>query len=322
MKPFIENPNTWAAANRYSIYPTSFGFSVLFQSVEIGTLTKRIGGGYEFNAAIDRRPYEEARKDFSLSSSNPLEELVSTSFFVPKNKPIEVSSLEKSGKNLILSDRQSGTGSAEMVNECNTWLPYAADQYHLSRDIKDYVLIPLPVMFSDLPNTNGDSLSIGEMLKFKPDMGMQMYKTFRGQPTYTEHDNQNIVKAKGVILDAFLRPIANHIGNVYKLVLLLAYDRTKDPMLVQSILNKNDNAYSVGFYYSSYRCSICGKHVGKGIDSTPCQHTKLGRPTYRQEDGRLVYRKCENGRGFECSSVKNPAYSIAVGPTVYDASKI
>jgi hypothetical protein len=101
-------------------------------------------------------------------------------------------------------------------------------------------------------------------------------------------------------------------------VLLLAYDRTKDPVLAQRILDRQTNAYSVGFHYSSYSCSICNTRVGRNINLSPCSHTQLGRPTYKQPDGQLVYRKCENGQGFECSSVNTPAFVSAIGTHIYD----
>jgi hypothetical protein len=129
--------------------------------------------------------------------------------------------------------------------------------------------------------------------------------------------NKDITKAKGIILDAFLRPVPFNT-KYYKIVLLLAYDRTKDPVLAERILRGETNAYSVGFYYSSYTCSVCGTRVGRGINTRPCIHTQLGRPTYRQSDGKIVYRQCEDGVGFECSSVNTPAFVSAIGPHVYD----
>lgn len=201
----------------------------------------------------------------------------------------------------------------EASAECNLWLPAAAKVYNLSPNIRDYILIPVPVMFSDIPNTNGDSVTIQEFLRFDPDMGMQAFKTFRGQPTYREHDNKVITKAKGVILDTFLRPVRGYGGGRYfKLVELLAYDRTKDPMLVNSILSGEENAYSVGFYFKSYKCSICQAVCGQGFNSKPCGHTQPRRPTYKNERNQLVYRQCGQIKGFETSSVFNPSYISAI----------
>lgn len=212
-----------------------------------------------------------------------------------------------------------GYGESGSNIEANLWLPAAAEQYRLSKDMRDYVLIPVPILFSDIPNTNGDSLSMAELLRFDPELGQQMFKTFRGKPTFYEHDNQDITKSKGVILDAFMRPLRNYgKGKLFKLVELLAFDRTKDPILVNSILSGENNAYSLGFYFKSYKCSICGQRFGAGGLRNPCTHTAPKRPTYRQADGRLAYRMCEYARGFETSVVASPAYIPAISNIVMD----
>jgi len=212
-------------------------------------------------------------------------------------------------------------GRAETGIEANLWLPHAAKVYNLSRDIRDYVVVPVPVMISDMPNTNGDSVTLAEFLRFDPKMGQQAFKTFRGKPCHVEHANQVIENAKGVILDVFIRPIPKFGGGkYYKLVELMAYDRTKDPLLVNSILSGENNSYSVGFYFNSYSCSVCGTKVGQGLKSDPCEHTFPRRPTYRRPDGRLVYRQCQDITGFETSMVKNPSYTVAIGPHVMDAA--
>lgn len=203
--------------------------------------------------------------------------------------------------------------------EANLWLPFAAKEYQLSTDIRDYVLVPVPILFSDFPNTNGDSASLGELLRFRPTDGMQAFKTFRGKPTFFEHANKDHTKAKGVILDAYLRPLVGYSQNRhYKLVLLLAYDRTKDPLLVNSILSGENNAYSMGFHFKSYKCSICQQRFGVGGLANPCSHTAPGRQLYRRPDKLLAYRQCEHVRGFETSVVASPAYIPAISPHVYD----
>lgn len=213
--------------------------------------------------------------------------------------------------------------SREQSAECNLWLPAAAKVYNISRNIRDYILAPVPVMFSDIPNTNGDAVTIQEMLRFDPDMGMQAFKTFRGQPCHREHANKVIRDAKGVILDVFLRPIKRY-GNsrYYKLVLLMAYDRTKDPELVHQIMSGEENAYSVGFYFKNYTCSVCGAQCGQGLSSKPCAHTMPKRPTYKDQTGRLVYRQCGYIKGFECSSVYNPSYVTAIQKSLLDPSVV
>lgn len=207
--------------------------------------------------------------------------------------------------------------------EANLWLPFAAKELRISPNLRDYIVIPVPILISDMPNTNGDSLSIGELLRFDPNLGMQMFKTFRGKPTFLEHDNEDHTKAKGVILDAFIRPLKGFgNGKYWKLVLLLAFDRTKDPMLAAAIASGENNSYSLGFYFKSYTCSICNQRFGQGGLKTPCSHTKPKRAPYRMPDGRLAYRRCEFANGFETSAVANPAYVIAINSNAVDLSKL
>lgn len=218
---------------------------------------------------------------------------------------------------------QRVTGDPSHSIEANVWLPFAASVYNISKDIRDYVMIPVPIIWTDLPNTNGDSITLPEMLKFNPDMGMQAFKTFRGKPCHLEHDNRDYSKAKGVILDVFLRPVKNFGGGKYfKLSALLAFDRSKDPLLVNAVLSGEHNAYSVGFYYKSYTCSICGASTGqtKFGPSAGCEHTMLRKKPYLTPTGKLAYRQCHAIQGFETSVVADPAYRIAVGPHVMNPS--
>lgn len=217
---------------------------------------------------------------------------------------------------------QTGMGNESAI-EANLWLPFAAKEYNLSTDIRDYVLVPVPVLYTELPNTNGDSVTLKEFLRFDTEYGMQAFKTFRGKGCYLEHANKIHKEAKGVILDVFMRPLKRFGGGkYYKVVELMAYDRTKDPALVNSILAGENNAYSVGFYFKSYNCSICGANVGQGANSKPCTHTYPRRPTSINPQNRLVYRQCRDIVGFETSSVANPSYIAAIGPHLLDPSNI
>jgi hypothetical protein len=307
----ISDPNSWAKSNGYDLYPIQdVNFAVSFASKPLGALV-RVSNGYKF---VSEASEKAGDVDYE---ANCADHFVSRSFGLSEILPFSGENLDNRAKEVDLSAKVSGTGHSERISDFNYWLPYAAEHYCLSRDIRDYVLVPIPAIFSSLPNTNGDSLSLKEMLRFDPNLGMQMYKTFRGKPTFLEHQNKDITQAKGVILDSFLRPVPFN-SKYYKIVQLLAYDRTKDSQLANSILTKQSNAYSVGFYYTSYTCSVCGTRVGKDINIHPCSHTKLGRPTYKQNDGKLVYRMCENAVGFECSAVATPAFTSAVGPHVYD----
>lgn len=311
----IANPEAWAKSQGYTLSNIhDANYSVSFGHKPLGALVRCVGGFKFITETSGHMPSSESKE---VDTSSPW---VAQNFGLG-GAPIEGSNYGPDDKELVLDGKISGTGSTERVAECNFWLPYAAEHYKLSRNIRDYVLVPIPAIYSGLPNTNGDSLSLKEMLNFDPALGMQMYKSFRGKPTYLEHANKDITQAKGVILDAFLRPVPFN-SKYYKIVLLLAYDRTKDPELCKSILAKTTNAYSVGFLYSSYSCSICNTRVGRGINVKPCSHTQLGQPTYKMPNGQVAFRYCENGQGFECSSVGTPAFVSAIGPHVYDISGV
>jgi hypothetical protein len=60
-------------------------------------------------------------------------------------------------------------------------------------------------------------------------VGKSVYQTFVGKGNYKDHNNSKVADAVGIILDA----VPNH--RVKSVELLLAVDRTKDPMLVRGI---------------------------------------------------------------------------------------
>jgi hypothetical protein len=222
-----------------------------------------------------------------------------------EGRGIDLHKLSKN--NMAITAKPDMVGGCEgVVLDVNAWLPAAAKVYNTSPDIRDYVMVPTPALITDLPNTNGDSASLTELLQFKPKLGMQAYKTYKGKPTFREHDNQDHTKARGIILDAYLKPLRGFRNNHAKLILLLAYDRTRDPEICNRILSNECNTHSVGFYYTSYTCSYCG-HTTHQDTMLTCSHTRLGRKPYLK-DGQIVYRWCHDSTGFECSQVENPAY--------------
>lgn len=190
------------------------------------------------------------------------------------------------------------------------WLSKAAEHYQISPDLNDYILVPVPVCITDVPNTNGDCASLKQLTSFLPEFGCLSYKTWCGKPLHVEHDNKDIRKARGVILDSYLMPLVGFKGNHAKMIHLAALDRKNYPQLAKAYLDEEVNTFSMGMWYKSYRCSICGAHVGKGHGAF-CPHTRPGRPTHQMPDGRLAYRECEYLQGFELSCVEDPAFVSA-----------
>lgn len=229
----------------------------------------------------------------------------------------------------------SVAGGESRTLEANIWLPRAAEEYNLSKDINDYILVPVPSMITDIPNTNGDSVTLKDLTKFNTEQGQLAYKTWTGKPMYVEHQHKP-EWIRGVILDTYIRPIAGFPKH-YKLVKLAALDRTRDPRLIQRVIDRELNTYSMGMYFTSYTCSVCGHKAGKGIGN-PCVHTKPRKPTYRMADGRLCYRICHDITGFELSLLVNlgkrsgqagyregfgdPSYVSAIGDHLMDPRSV
>jgi len=203
--------------------------------------------------------------------------------------------------------------------EVHNLLAGASEVYLISPDVRDYIIIPTVSMISDIPNTNGDSLSKRELLRFNPKRGCLTYETWKGMPTFVEHDNKDHTKAKGIILDSYLTTLRGFQGDLVKSVKLLAFDRTKDPALCERLLRREVNTFSLGFLFSAYECSICG-HVSTG--QTFCGHTRPKQRTYRMNDGRLAYRRCMYANGFEESVVNDPAYVSNLSDILLDPRKL
>jgi hypothetical protein len=131
--------------------------------------------------------------------------------------------------------------------------------------------------------------------------------------------NEDHTQAKGVILDTHLR-VMEGLGT-WRLLKLLAFDRTRDADLVKNIMDKTYNSYSMGAYVDGYTCSICHKPFGT------CSHIPAGLKTgdvifLSHGVDKLLFKNVVAPEGFETSSVKTPAFVSAVNDNVMDMSQI
>jgi hypothetical protein len=182
-----------------------------------------------------------------------------------------------------------------------SWLPFAAKQYNLSGDIKDYVMVPVVISPCGFPNRNGVAFLLEDLVSFNTELGMQYYLTWRGKPTFYEHDSSDIKKANGLILDVSLSS-----KNYWKIINFLAFDRTKDVDLIQRVISGDVKTYSMGAYITGgYTCSICGKVVGT------CNHLDIKSRKLRLFGDQLAFRLGRYPVGFETSIVEVPAWSVA-----------
>ena len=194
-------------------------------------------------------------------------------------------------------------------------LGYAHKTYKISKYVEDYVLVPVPIIITDIPNANGVGFPAKSLSTFSPVHGMPHFKTWVGKPTHDEHQNSKHTQSKGIVIDSVMNPVRNR-PNFWKVVTLLAFDRTKDKAIYDDISKRRANAYSMGAYLEYYKCSICDARAG---DKKMLRCNHIGSDAtqfYQLADGRLVYREAWFPQGFEISRVDNPAYAMSVSDMI------
>ena len=194
-------------------------------------------------------------------------------------------------------DRKRTVARINGTNIDYSWLKGASETYQISSDIKDFVLTEVPIITVDFPNRNLHAFSFEEISYFDPRFGQFVYKTFVGKPTYADHNNKNFVEAKGVHFDSSLRYVPG--WNVWKIYVLLGYDRTKDATLARQIEKGQRRSYSMGAWVSFFMSSVNGQ-LANGTQP-------LKYPSGTITNGVLAYSLCAGCEFFETSSVVGPA---------------
>ena len=182
-----------------------------------------------------------------------------------------------------------------------SWLPQAAEKYKISANIKDYVINEIPIVTVDVPNRNLDCFPHDEVTSFSVEAGRPVYQTFIGKPTYVDHDNRDPTKARGVHFDARLQKV----GNVWKIVVLAGWDKTKDYDLAMGILRRERTGFSMGSLVPYTVCSIPGCGGVSTNGKIACQHQKYGRgkgtiisPDDVVRLGKVTAEAASTSRGF------------------------
>jgi len=169
-------------------------------------------------------------------------------------------------------------------------------------------------MHGDVPNDNGDMFRWGnvdkpeepELLRWDETLGKNVYQTFVGRGNFKNHQNDDVSKAVGVILDV----VPNFDGRFIEA--LVAVDNKKDPDLVRSIDKGYVKAVSMGARVAYSLCSICG-HIAK-TESEYCAHVKnsKGGKIYHEGAFRDVYEDNRQVNFIELSWVTVPADRYAL----------
>lgn len=188
----------------------------------------------------------------------------------------------------------------------------ASESYKISPNIEDYIIVPLPIVTVDIPNRNMQAFTTEEVFYFDPQHGKQVYKTFDGKALFENHNNQDPLQAKGIIVDSGVQFVKKF--GVWKICIVTLWDRTKDEKLVNEILKGTRDGYSMGALVMNFVCSICGKI--DNMDDHTCEHMNKKGGIWGDKK-RLSYQCCLGTTFFETSSVGSPADSSAISNDVF-----
>lgn len=173
-------------------------------------------------------------------------------------------------------------------------------------EFKYYRVIAL---HGDKMNDNGDWWHYGdpndstqpELLRYDESLGKQVFSTFNGRGSFKNHENDDVTKAVGLVLDT----VATHEGKYIEA--LLAVDSIKDPELVRGIDMGYINNVSMGCLCAYSICSIC-EHKAFN-EAEYCDHIKFqkSQTIYHKGEYKQVYEDNRGVNFIELSWVDVPA---------------
>lgn len=188
----------------------------------------------------------------------------------------------------------------ELLNEYS-------ELYNISKDINDYIFLPVPIFITNIPNKNGIAFTEDQITNFYEDIGKYTYQTWIGKPCFVEHDDSDQKASRGMIFDACLRPLSGFSVPLKQCWVLWGLDRTKDPDLTKKILTSEHNYFSMGARAQSFKCSICGQE----FRSKPKCHCLDKFPYMKDCNGNIACANAIDIVGTEVSYVSNPAWISA-----------
>jgi hypothetical protein len=142
---------------------------------------------------------------------------------------------------------------------------------------------------------------------------MMVYETFKRKCCFSNHNNTDPTQAKGVHVDASMQYLPKY--DIWKIMVLTMWDRTKDEQLVKDILSKKRTGYSMGATVNNFICSVCGKI--DNLDAHSCEHMRPPGGIWGDEK-RLAMQLCTGVCYFETSSLDNePADPTAFSDDIF-----
>lgn len=193
-----------------------------------------------------------------------------------------------------------------------SWLPFCAERYHISADIKDYVLVDVPIVVADYPNRNMDAFTYGQLTDWRTPIGRVAYQTFVGKPVHQDHNNMDDTKAKGVIFDASLVKFQGR----WHVKILKGFDRSKDPRIARLVGERNRLGHSMGALVERTECAAPWCRF-RSDGRVTCDHIRNGAGKGERNRGHLMYENMLDFYFVESSTVEDPAYVIALSNRIW-----
>ena len=168
---------------------------------------------------------------------------------------------------------------------------------------------------ADVVNTNGDYFSEEELLKENDYQGTKKpaYKTFEGVPIYTNHKNDDIEQAKGMVVYAEWDEEEKCVYCVFFI------DEDAYPDIARGIRLGYLTDVSMGASVENGICSICGNKAFIIDDYCDCLKDYKGR---QHPSGKKAFEYNYGIKFIELSCVGDGAFESCTIEEIYDQSEI
>lgn len=169
---------------------------------------------------------------------------------------------------------------------------------------------------ADTVNANGDYFSAEELLKEVIHNGKKVpaYKTFEGCPIHTNHDNKDIMKAKGEVVYAEWDDKNQCVWCTFYI------SEDAYPDIANGIRIGMMSDVSMGCTVESGLCSVCGKEAVRVDDY--CEHLKKYKGKRLPGTNTKVYEKNKGIKFIELSLVNDGAFDSCAISELYDQDEL
>jgi len=169
---------------------------------------------------------------------------------------------------------------------------------------------------ADVVNANGDLFSKEELLKEVELKGQKIpaYKSFEGVPIYTNHKNDDIEQAKGMVVYAEWDEKEDCVYCTFFV------DEEAYPDIARNIRTGVIHDVSMGASVEWGVCSICGNKAYTERDY--CEHLKKYKGKIYPETGKRAYEKNYGVKFIELSCVGDGAFESCEIQEIYDVDDV